>query len=348
VLVSGLSASERSALLGARFDEAAWESLLRVAVTPPSAGTETPAVKGRYDVTDHGVVFTPAFPFDAGRSYYASFDPSKMPRPRASGVVTVALALSPDVSSPATHVVAMYPDADVLPENLLRVYIEFSAPMGSSSARDFVHLIDRTGSEETIVDAAFLPVEADFWSPDHRRYTLFLDPGRVKQGILPNRQSGRALRAGREYVLEIDSAWPDANRQPLTTTYRHRFRAGPAVAGPITLADWKVVPPHAGTRDRLVVTFPRPLDHAVTVRALGVERGPGVAVTGAGGVEAGDTQWTFAPGEPWTGGSYALTARSFLEDPQGNQIDAPFEEVADRPRPEEATEIFRVPFSVDR
>jgi hypothetical protein len=78
-----------------------------------------------------------------------------------------------------------------VPENLLRMYVEFSAPMGSRQAGAFVRLLDRTSGSDTVVDEAFLPVEADFWSSDHKRYTLFLDPGRVKRGILPNRERGR-------------------------------------------------------------------------------------------------------------------------------------------------------------
>lgn len=52
------------------------------------------------------------------------------------------------------------------------------------------------------------------------------------------------------------------------------------------------------------------------------------------------------PSESWSAGTYELTAQSFLEDPQGNQIDAPFEAIADAPRPEGAVEVFRLPFAV--
>jgi hypothetical protein len=55
------------------------------------------------------------------------------------------------------------------------------------------HMVDERGRP---VDIPFLPVQADFWNADHTRYTLFFDPGRVKQGILPNEQLGRPLRAG--------------------------------------------------------------------------------------------------------------------------------------------------------
>jgi len=134
--------------------------------------------------------------------------------------------------------------------------------MGSRKAGEFVRLLDRTSGTDTIVEEAFLPVEADFWSPDHKRYTLFLDPGRVKRGILPNRERGRPLRAGHAYALAIAAEWPDESGQPLKTAFRHEFTAGPAVASGIDASAWHITPPSPGTRDRLFVHFDRPLDHA--------------------------------------------------------------------------------------
>ena len=158
-------------------------------------------------------------------------------------------------TEPTTVVTAVHPSADVVPANLLRVYIEFSAPMGNGAGLDFVKLVELSGpgdvvdgvgnvrGAERVEPGAFLPVEANFWSPDHTRYTLFFDPGRVKEGILPNRQSGRPLRAGRRYALDIASAWADANGLPLKAAYRHVFRVGPAVDEPINVSDWTMAVP---------------------------------------------------------------------------------------------------------
>src|SRR6185436_17263634 len=111
-----------------------------------------------------------------------------------------------------------------LPENQLRLYVEFSAPMSNGGGIGFIRLLDADGRE---VRNAFLPLDADFWNREHTRYTLFLDPGRVKRGILPNEQMGRALRAGRVYSIAIDSTWRDAEGQPLAAPYRRSFHVGP-------------------------------------------------------------------------------------------------------------------------
>lgn len=345
VSVTGLAAADLAGLRGARLDEAAWESILKTTVAVEDEAADVPAVRGRYAITDVTLTFTPLFPFDPGRSYRVVFDPSRLPQPRASAPLVAIVALPAAATEPTTVVRVVHPSSEVVPENLLRMYIEFSAPMGNSGALDFVKLIEADeGSTERIQTGAFLPVEADFWSPDHTRYTLFFDPGRVKDDILPNRERGRPLRAGHRYVLDIDPAWRDANGLPLKAGYRHVFRAGPAVDKAIALSEWTIAPPPAGTTAPLTVTFPRPLDHGILVRALNVET-RNQPVAGTVSLAEFDTRWSFAPAAPWQPGDYNLVAWAFLEDPQGNQIGRPFEvpAAAEASRPPDA---FRVGFTV--
>ena len=95
-----------------------------------------PGMLGTYSVTDSELRFTPQFELDAGRAYIVRFDPSHLPGAEAgAGPVIVAT-----VTVPATHVVPsttvarVYPSGDAVPENLLRIYVEFSGPMGRPSA----------------------------------------------------------------------------------------------------------------------------------------------------------------------------------------------------------------------
>jgi hypothetical protein len=357
ISISGLSTAELSSLRDRAPAAAEWPSLLRITVGDDVSGS-LPAVQGRYAVNGSAVTFTPLFPFDAGRAYRVVFDPSRLPRPRQATTVTAVVRLPAVATEPTTVVTAVHPSADAVPENLLRVYIEFSAPMGNGAGLDFVKLVELSGPgdqvarSERVERGAFLPVEANFWSPDHMRYTLFFDPGRVKEDILPNRQSGRPLRAGHRYALDIASAWTDANGFPLKTGYRHVFRAGPAVDEAIALSDWKIARPAPGTRDRLVVKFPRPLDHGILVRALGVETTNRRPVDGEVSLESQDIAWVFTPVAPWQSGEYNLVAQSFLEDPQGNQIGRAFEAFADDPKNDRAPGnpgndvAFRVPFII--
>jgi hypothetical protein len=325
---------------------AEWQALLKVTVgSAPS--DSLPPVEGRYAATDSTVTFVPLFPFDPGREYLVSFDPARLPaaRPGPTGVspLTRVVGLRASNRSPSTRVTAVYPSADVLPENTLRLYVEFSAPMGSGGSTNVVKLLDDDGRE---VPMPFLPVEAAFWNADHTRFTLFFDPGRVKQGILPNRQLGRPLRAGHQYTLEIAPEWRDSQGQPLTAAYRRTFRVGPSATRPLAIATWRITTPAPATREPLVVTFPAPLDHGLAARAIGVQADGGRAVDGVVDLEAADTRWVFRPQLSWQPGRYRLVALSILEDPAGNQIGRPFEVDMKHPAVETAPDAYRLEFQV--
>lgn len=340
VVVSGLSGQELQSIRASGWSDEAWQTLLRVSV----AGHDATPVLGRYTVTARAVQFEPRFPFDPGRSYSVRFDPARLPTPRSDKVLEQAIALPARALSPTTVVTAVHPASGTWPENMLRFYIHFSAPMSATTSFDYVHLIDETGEEVT---EAFLALDTDLWNSDYTRCTVFFDPGRVKRGVGPNLKLGRAIREGRRYTLVVDAAWPDANRQPLKSAFRHEIRGGPPIEKALSVKDWRVTAPATGSRDAVTVTFPWALDRALLARAVGVTFPDGRAVEGDSAVGAGETSWTFRPRTPWQAGEYRLLVLTLLEDPSGNRVGRAFEikafEQGDR-APE--AERVNVPFTV--
>jgi hypothetical protein len=341
VEVTGLPDDILDAIEDARYTPEQWTSVLRVAVAP-----DAPPMLGAHEVVGGAVRFTPAFPFDPGREYAVRFDPSHVAgasRPPIAPIV--ATVGRPAVEAvPSTVVARVYPSGEVVPENLLRMYVEFSAPMGRRSGIEYMKLLNGAGEE---IPGAILPLDYEFWSPDHRRFTVFFDPGRVKDGILPNRQMGRPLTVSGSMTLVVGRDWRDEHGRPLKEEYRRTFRVGPADAKPIDPAGWKIQAPAARRRDPLVVVFPEPLDHGLLMRALGVTRGS-VPLDGDIVVDAHETRWAFTPREPWVSGRYELLALDILEDLAGNQIGRAFEvdnfETVDKsPDPQSVRLPFAVP-----
>jgi hypothetical protein len=320
--LTGLSRDERGALASQPPDAAAWEALLHVGVQAANPDAPPPpAVAGRYTVTDRGVRFTPAFPLQPGRRYDVRVDLSRVRRDGTRTLATTVGLPAAAVPAPAARVVGVSPSADTVPANLLRVYVWFSAPMSRESGLGHVALFDDRGE----VKDAFLPVDGGFWNHDFTRYTLFFDPGRVKEGILPNERMGRPLIAGRRYRLVIAPTWRDANGAPLVEPFEHRFRATAAATRPLDMASWQITTPPAGTREPVVVRFPAPLDHALALRTIGVESLAGEPLDGDVSIDAGDTRWQLVPREPWRAGRFTLVALDALEDPAGNRLGRAFE-----------------------
>lgn len=317
VRVTGLSPAEARTLRSSPLSDSAWEAILRVRVS----GNDALNVAGTYSVNSGAVEFRPRFPFDPGRSYSVQFDGNRLPTPRQA-LVTHTIEVPADPVGARTQVTSIAPTGGVWPENLLRFYIQFSAPMSRATALGFVRLVDDAGTE---VKEAFLPLDVDLWNSDRTRFTVFFDPGRVKTGIRPNVELGRALHAGRKYAIVVDAAWLDAHGRPLASEFRYPFAATAAEERPVQPADWSIVPPASGTKDPLVVTFPWGLDRGLLQRAVGVTTATGATVDGTIAIDERERAWRFSPGTAWRSGEYQLVVLAILEDPAGNRVGRAFE-----------------------
>ena len=348
VALAGLPATVLDRLDDGSLERDEWTAFLRVTVRQPNGGDDdVPAVIGDYSVgPDDTVRFTPMFPFDEGREYTVTVDASALSDGAVDADVHVEVVSIPEVvREPTASVTRVFPSGDSVPANQLKLYIEFSAPMSDVDGLEYIRLVDGGGSK---VDAPFLPLGEEFWDHDYRRYTVFFDPGRVKQGIRPNEELGRPLQAGETYTLVVDPAWPDAEGTPLASEYRRTFTVGAPDETPLDLETWRLRVPPAGTTSRLVVSFPEPLDHGLLTRGLGLEDENG-SVAGAVEISNWETRWSFTPAEPWRSGAYSLVALSILEDLAGNRVGVPFEidvfERVDEPSTDEP-DTHRIPFEI--
>jgi hypothetical protein len=320
--VMGLTRPDLDMLRARRLDAGSWGGVLRVS-TGAAAGT--PPVAGLYAIDGDVVTFTPAFPFEAGRTYDVRLDLSRPGQPAGTWrdrPVDARLALPKVESAPTARVTEVSPTGGTVPENLLRMYVHFSEPMGLAGGLPHVRLKDADGVE--IVDP-FVPLDQPLWNADRTRFTLLFDPGRVKRGILPNAQMGRPLRAGRTYTFEVDAAWRDAQGRPLVQSFRRTLRVGPEILKPLEPAAWEVSEPASASRAPLVIRFPWALDQALAERVVGVETAGGGPVDGEPQLADHETTWRFVPRQPWTAGSYRIVALTVLEDPSGNRIGRAFE-----------------------
>ena len=314
-----------------------WTRALVVSARPPGAADAAPALAGRHEVVEGAARFTPSFAPAAGLEYVVRLDTPLVAAP----VVRRWRLAEPRTRMPSTRVRAVHPSAEVVPENLLRFYVEFSAPMREGEATKRLRLVDGDGRE---IERALLEVERELWDPERRRLTVLLDPGRVKRGIRTNVELGPPLRAGGRYALRIDSLWPDARGVPLAAAHEQRFRAGPADRRRPDPSRWTLSAPAVGSRDTLLVAFGEPLDHALAAHLLEVVDAEGRAVGGVVALDDADRRWRFAPVDRWRAGPYELRAAPALEDLAGNAVGRVFD--ADLERGESARSESRAPAAV--
>jgi len=306
---------------------------------------DLPPLLGEYSAKDGTLSFKPRFPLQRGVRYRAAVHPDKIPAAEGEKYAAVEETfLLPKPKTVPTVVEHVYPSRDELPENLLRFYFHFSAPMSRGDVYQYIRLLDAAGKP---VEAPFLTLEQELWDRAGQRFTLLIDPGRIKRGLKPREDVGPALEQGKKYTLEIGRDWLDANGEPLKETYRKKFRvAAPDETQPDPKT-WKLQAPPAGKAEALVVTFPKPLDHAMLGRVLSVTDDRGQEVEGTVAVTDEETRWRFTPKGAWQAGNYNLVVDTTLEDSAGNSIARPFE--VDVFRPVEGrvkTETTKVAFKV--
>ena len=295
-------------------------NLFRVA--GPSDGTLTvyagtgdvPPLAGKTAIENGALVFRPAYPLAPGVRYRAIFTP------RRGAAVERSFDGPARRVTPAARVERVYPSADVLPSNQLRLYIYFSAPMSRGEAEQRIHVLDAGGK---VLPGVFLPGQ-ELWDPNNQRLTMTFDPGRIKRDLASNKAMGPPIASGRRYTIVIDRDWRDAQGVAMVEAFRKAFRGGPAVRQPPDPKTWRIAAPAAGSRDALVVSFGRPMNYTLLQRMLKVSGSRG-DIAGAITVARDESEWRFTPQSAWTSGSYRLIVDRSLEDLAGNSIGQPFD-----------------------
>jgi hypothetical protein len=298
--------------------------LLRVyAGATVQADPSTPPMLGDYERNGGVLRFRPSFPLEPGVQYTAVLDLRSSPDESRmlNGVLTAAYSVPTRPEAPPTVVSHVYPGAVDLPENLLKFYVHFSAPMSRGDVYRHVRLIDDRGAE---VELPFLELGEELWDPAMTRLTLYIDPGRIKRGVRPLEEIGPALVEGRRYALVIDRGMVDATGRELGQEFRKSFTVGPPDREPPDPAKWKVTPPAALSRAPLTIEFPDPMDRALAERLIRVTTADRVV---PGTVSLGDAErrWTFTPDASWRAGHYEVVVQPTIEDLAGNNVGKPFE-----------------------
>lgn len=292
-----------------------WSEVLPVFVVPDDPVSAPRAMLGRYERTGDTIRFVPRFPLLPGLPYAIGIRLDAAFR-------RVYFSIPKGEAADPARVEAVYPSAASLPMNLLKFYIHFSAPMERGNRYRYVRL---ERSDGTRVEAPFAEIAVELWDADQRRFTVLLDPGRIKRGILPNEQMGLPLVEGGSYRLVIDGRWRDAQGNPLGKNYEKAFRATQADYRSPELAEWIIDAPAPGSKEAASIVFDEALDHALLGRVVTFEDERARRIEGEIAIAEDERSLQFFPAAPWQVGRYRVRIDATLEDLAGNSLAKPFE-----------------------
>ncbi len=336
VELSGLDRDSIDRLKDASLDFDAWRSIFRLTLISADTPVDA-AIVGGYSVEKDVVRFTPRYPLDPGSAYRASFHQGAIPGAnRTNKTATIAVdfrVASRDVKT-KPRVVAVYPSNNLVPENLLKLYVHFSAPMSQGRIYEHIRLIDAAGNR---VDSPFLELGEELWNGDGTRLTLLFDPGRIKRGLRPREEDGPILVEGRTYTFIMDANTEDQYGEPIAVEFRKTLKAGAPDSEQPDPASWILKAPGANSREVLAIDLPEPLDRSLLEKCVRIEAGTAGVVAGSIEIPLGENRWIFSPKEPWRRGEYTIRIDGKLEDLAGNSVDRPFEIDRQEPKDDSAT-----------
>lgn len=262
------------------------------------------------------LVFHPILPFSEGLTYVATYP----------GLQTITFTIPIQAYTP-TSVLAIYPERDTIPENILKMYLHFSAKM--SVGKSYINLRITNEAGDTI-QQPFLDLDPELWNEDGTRLTLWFDPGRIKRDLVPNQLLGTPLEKGQIYTLHISHEWPDAAGHPLDQSFQKSFYVTDADRSQPLPAEWEINAPTAQSTQPIMLHWEESLDEALLHRALSVWNEKEQVIDGT--IELGPAQmsWSFSPHASWERGTYKIRINSKLEDLAGNNLNRPFDRDLDK------------------
>jgi len=219
-----------------------------------------------------------------------------------------ALPLACVLGAAAPPVVAVTPSGDTVPERLLRITVTFAAPSAVAAPETALRRDD--GS---VIGGALLT--QPLWSPDRRKLTLLLAPGRVKTGLVAHDTQGWALAAGSGVTLWVQGA------------PAHHWTVVAGGCQSLAVPAWHIEPPAAGSRAPLAVSLNAAVD-GVAVGLIAIAQADGWRVAGAASLTDAERRWAFVPDTAWAAGHYRLVVHPRLETPCGDEAGDLFEHPA--------------------
>jgi len=318
-----------------------WENNKAVAVSvkPGVAKTLFVSVKGsQYRMLGnmHGdaekITFTPDVPFERGQTYEAFSGPT----------LIATFTIPPDTTLSVPLLTGSFPSCDTVPSNLLKIYLQFSEPMMEGRSSQFVQLFDNATGDT--VKNAFLDLQPELWNDDRTVLTLWLDPGRIKKDLIPNKKLGVVMNDNHAYRLQVAKGWRSQKGIAINSDYSRMFVTTQRDVTKPDPEKWSVTAYDDGV---LIINTKEMLDWSLLNSTMSIWLGEEQieSKTISKGCER---RITIAPNVPLEPGNYTLMIETRLEDLAGNNVNRLFEtDVTSEPAPLKVQEVYTIPFTIN-
>ena len=264
-------------------------------------------ILGKRIVENDSLIFIPIVPFSVNQSYKVVYKNE-----------VYHFELPPlSISEPLT-VLAIYPLADTLPNNILKFYFEFSEPLAEGQVYPKIQLYD---ANNQVIPEAFVNLGTELWDENRTRLTLWIDPGRVKTHLLRHDTEGEVLGENKTYHLKIAPDIVSKKGNVLKQEITKSFYTSQAIREALEYKKWQI----SGSKNRIDIQTGRIMDYGTAKKMIQVFDKKSKQVAGKWGFGETETVLRFTPENPLTQGKYFLKINTLIEDVSANNINAPFD-----------------------
>lgn len=293
--------------------------------------TESIPIIGSFVKKDGDLIFTPKFSLLENVPYLLQTE---------KGDIGFSLKTS---NNNVPIITAVYPTADELPENLLRMYIQFSSPMKTVGNLEHIKLINEQGEE---VKGAIFNNVYELWDDSQTQLTIIFDPARVKTGLRANETLGRALEPEKTFHLvidELENIYGKKLAHPFTKTFK-------VVAEDIISPSpdsWEFMLPKSNDNQPLTINFLDAVDKMSLLIRIQIYNDKDQMVQGKIHLKNQEKTWEFVPENDWNKGKYLAKINSRLADPSGNNLNGLFDHTIGSLKNQREGEIVEIAFQIE-
>jgi len=274
---------------------------------------QTTAILGEFTASNTSLTtFKPIIPFSAGESYELHKD--------ANRIAQFSIPeLHIDTRPTLEHI---YPTSDKVPENLLKMYFVFSEPIQEvGNILDYISIIN---IDENVQKDVFLKLESELWNKEHTTLTLWLDPGRIKTDLIPNKEKGLPIINGNSYSLTVKKELKSAKGIMMSSDHVKNFEVTTRDDQKPSISQWKLNLPIKNTVQELSINLNETLDALLLLETISVYY-KDQKIKGEFSLSNTETSLHFRPHQSWQAGAYKIIVSSILEDLAGNNLNRLFD-----------------------
>ena len=267
---------------------------------------------GKWEAKDGWAFFTPVVAFSPDLSYQIF----------RKNTLLHAFQIPPPQSAEPLEL-TVFPSADTLPANLLKMYFQFSEPMKQLRSERFVFLLNEKGDT---LQEVFQALHPELWNEAGDRLTLWIDPGRVKRDLIRNQNLGAPFESGKNYRLIVSNRWRSLSENSFEVDFEKTFFISSADRKKINPKQWLVEVPAAQSTDPLKIHFGESLDWVVAKENIWVINDSGEEITAMVSTLDREAALSIIPSDPWNAGLHKIQIDPKVADLAGNNLNRLFDE----------------------